>query len=183
MVQIFGVLIIFLQYSKMENYLYNFQEKIRKPLNNTLNQLPLAIAGFYFSSLNLVKNLKNYEYASFIPVIHFLTIIIFFKYQVFIGMSDFSGIENILAAIILFYGFYLLPLDNTNPKIKNIIRNTTNYTQGIYCLHIIIGIYVSLTINKQRNLFGAIITYIISYIISFCLMKICRKTKLKYLFI
>lgn len=81
--------------------------------------------------------------------------------------------------------FSLFPSDKiTNFKIEKIIKNMTNYTAGVYYLHLTIILYFRNYINPIKNgtLFGLFIIYLICYFICFIGMKIFGKTKLKNLF-
>lgn len=180
---IIGTLSIYLQYSKIDYFLYNYHYKIQTPLSNSLSQLPIAIAGISFASSNIIINIKNVKSGVFISLINFLLIFVLFKYDIFTRMRTFNGFENIFASFLFFIGFYYLPLDKINNSIKFIIKTITNYTQGIYCLHVIIRDYIHLTFDKNKTFTGCIIIYLLSYLISFISMKIVGKTKLRYLFV
>ena len=181
--QIVGIIFIIFQYSKPLNFFYNYPNNIKIPLNHIISQIPLSIAGITYAFSDIISNLKNKENLLFISFIHFLLIFVFFKYNIFKTMNEYKGIEKIFLSFLLFTGFYLLPLNNFNYKIKLAIKLITNFTQGIYCLHPIIKYYVHSFLDKNETFSGSILIYLISYIISFLAMKIFGKTKLKYLFV
>ena len=181
--QILGILVIFVQYLKIDNYFFNFHTKIQTPLNNTLSQIPLAVSGFSFALYKFMPFIKYCNNPKFISFIQFLIVYLIFKFDVFTRIRTFNGIENIFISYLLFIGFYLLPLKGGNTKIQLGLRLITSYTQGIYCLHTIVRDYTLIFFNKQKTIIGVIFIYIISYIISFLGMKLLGKTKLKYLFV
>ena len=82
--------------------------------------------------------------------------------------------------------FSLLPLNIIkNIYIIKFCKSLTNYTSGVYYLHIPIYLYLSnyIKLIKQKNLCSCIILYIICYCISYIGIKIFGKTKLRNLFL
>ena len=178
-----GILNIFAQYLKIDNYFLNYKTKIQTPLNNTFSQIPLAVCGYFFSLLKPKQIIQNNKKSIFISFITLLLVSLIFNFDVFTRMRTFNGIENILVSFLLFIGFYLLPLKDINKKIKIILGIITSYTQGIYCLHTIVRDYTFIALNKQKSILGVIFIYLLSYMISFLGMKLLGKKKLKYLFV
>jgi len=63
-------------------------------------------------------------------------------------------------------------------------KKITSFTQGIYCLHLIVYYYLLKFTQIQIIGFKTILViYLISYYISFCGYIIVKQTKMKYLFI
>ena len=113
-----------------------------------------------------------------------------YNYKIFISIEkygrayNYNGVDKNVFAIFSFIGFYLLPFEISQSKnLKNIIKIVSNYTQGIYSIHLIILFYITYFFNLKRTFQGSIIIYIISYLISFIGAKLCFNTKLKFLFI
>ena len=97
----------------------------------------------------------------------------------------YSGIELNIPAIGLFGIFYIIPLEKIkNKKIIAFISIITNYTGGIYYIHMKINSYLrkKILFINNNNLSSSILIYIISYFLCFIGMKIFGKTKLKNLF-
>ena len=69
--------------------------------------------------------------------------------------------------------------------IKAILKHITNFTAGVFYLHMPIIIYLKsyIKIIKEGSFSGLIIIYLSCYIISFLGMKSFGKTKLKHLFL
>ena len=93
-----------------------------------------------------------------------------------------------IASICLIIIFLILPLEHLkNKKIKVVIKEITNYTCGVYCLHKKIRNILCNKINilKINNikLKDCFVLYLICYFIGFFGVKIFGKTNLKYLFI
>ena len=89
----------------------------------------------------------------FTPIILFFI----FKYDIFIDINGFcyKGIIMNFGSIPLFIYFSLLPINNINNiKILRFIKCSTQYTNGIYCMHSIIAYYLRkanfiLLINRE----------------------------------
>lgn len=159
-------------YEIFKNYIYN----IKAPLLDTLSLLPISILGIIFASNKIfetIQSKKNFSFISFISLIFIL------KYDLFVDIQGYKGIIYIFTSLFLFLGFYFLPLDNLYPLTKKLIKQITNYTNGIYCLHIR---FIN-NLGLLRTFKKCIIIYLISYFISFIGLKLLGKTKLKYLFI
>ena len=96
----------------------------------------------------------------------------FFNYNVFSDIKSiaFGGIILDICSFLLFIIFYSFPFDILNPSIFNrIIFQITNYTQGIYSLHLILKIVLIHKFNsiKKGSFSGCFILYIFSYFLSF----------------
>ena len=70
-----------------------------------------------------------------------------------------------------------------NNLIRRVIKYTTNYTNGIYCLQSSMIPFVTKKFNLGGTIKTCIIIYLFSYLVSFIGMKIFGQSKLKYLFI
>jgi len=108
-------------------------------------------------------------------------------YKIFIEIKGvfYKGIRfNIQATCIIFI-FSLFPSDKIKNKyIQKFLTIITNYTAGVYYLHMALGKYLQYYFDdvKKRNFRGLFITYFVCYLISFFGMLIFGKTPLKYLF-
>ena len=186
MIQIFALFAYFLQYSgynkKFFDYL-NYKNKYSLERFNTV--IPFPSTGFTLASLKIINSIQNYRTKTLT-----FCIFIFFlldKYSIFTYLS-FEGYPGILynaRSICLIFIFSLFPSKQiTNIRIKKIIKYMTNYTAGIYYLHITIILYFKSIIKpiSYGTLSGIFIIYLICYIICFFGFKICRKTKFRYLF-
>ena len=90
-----------------------------------------------------------------------------------------------IRALCLIFIFSLFPSDKIkNSAIENILKYITNYTGGIFYLHVTVSFYFKDIFKpiKNGNLGGLIIIYLICYIICFIGMKIFGKTKMRNLF-
>ena len=94
-----------------------------------------------------------------------------------------GSIINGIAAVSFFTFFSMIPVSN-NKKIILMISIITNYTGGVYYLHVIIWKIFSrkMYIFKKGTLSSCFLNYIICYFICFIGEKKFIKSKLKYLF-
>ena len=144
--------------------------------------LPISINGIIFSGINF-KTSKTKIIIVFSLILYF-----FILYDIFLVPKGFlyPGIRLNIQAILLFYIFTLLFSFEIikNNKIKNFINFITNYTGGVYYLHIVVRDYLSYIIPliKRKTLRGCIIIYIICYLLCFIGAKCFKKRQLKYLF-
>ena len=97
----------------------------------------------------------------------------------------FQGIDLIIQSISIVFIFSLFPSEKIkNEFISKFLIIITNYTAGVYYLHVPIHWYFEDYIDsiKNRTFIGAIINYLICYFICFIGIKIFGKTPIKYLF-
>jgi fucose 4-O-acetylase-like acetyltransferase len=186
-----GILAYIFQYTGLN---YNlFRKYARHHFKLTFGRFaegfPNAVSGFYIASKNytslLKSNSKNAIINSLI-IVSFIT-----KFNVFseIKTYKYGGIRLSIAAICIFFIFYLFPFRAIKNKfLINIITQITSYTGGIYFIHNLIGRgYILKKILshfaiKRHTLFECIIVFFISYTICFSGTKIFGRTKFRHLF-
>lgn len=182
------LLVIFSYYLLYSNYSYSFffhyKENILGSVAYLVESIPLGGNALFLSSIELIKRLeKNRKETLF-----FFSLSLYFliKYPVFIpimGNNNKGIIQNIIS-FFLFFLFHLIPFrDITSINFATIIKIITSYTQGIFCLHLIVFFYLNKIRFQINSFFYCLIIYLVSYLISFLGLKIFSKTKLKYLFI
>ena len=185
---ILSIISYFFQYSGYNyNIFITYQSSVKGSIGYLAEIIPTITAGLTLSSLNIIKRLEKNKSITLLFTI--IIIYFIFKYDIFIDINGFcyKGIIMIFGSIPLFIFFSLLPINNIKSRIfVKFIKCSTQYTNGIYCLHSIISYYlrkinISLVINREIS--GCIIIYLISYFISFINYLLLSKTKLKYLFI
>lgn len=173
-----------IQYSEYGfEYFRGFNECIRGSLGHCLATFPIAIIALIFSSFNLVQTIKNHFKKSIF--LSFVMIYFIYKNDIFINLPWYYGFKKAFMTILIFIFFASFPIDEIDSMILNfIIKTITSYTQGIYCMHLIIVHYlVDFFLIIDINFKGCLVIYLISYYFSFIGFKIIGKTKLKYLFI
>ena len=185
--QILLVLSYIIQYSG-----YNFNNFFQKnPYYNVRSiksihtSIPFAVAGYTLGYYKVLDIIKKHKIKTFI--LAYITYNIIADYNIFsnINTTYYEGIDLNIKSICFILIFSLFPSSLAK---DNIIRKflifITNYTGGIYYLHVPMRMYLidySDDIRKG-NFLGMIKTYIIIYCICFIGMLIFGKTPLKYLF-
>lgn len=185
--QLLAIITYFMQYSKLNfKYFIEYNKNIKFSVGYFVETFPLAVTGITFSSLNLISTLQKYRFKSIFFSIIFIFML--FKYKIFILIKGFGkqGFMLNIGSLLFFILFYLLPLEKI--KISNInsfISYITNYTAGIYFLHIFIYKIMKnyITLVYKKTLSGCIIIYITCYLISLICYNRFKYSKLKYLFI
>lgn len=185
-IKLSGVISLFLNISKISLNIFNsMHEIIGENLGSLVELMPLASIGCVFNSFDFIRKIQNISISNRLILLSLL--FIFFKYDIFIKLKGFrypNVFINILVSILLFLNFVSIHLFNSK-LINIVISQITQYTGGIYYLHVIIGVYLSkyLTFVKNRTYFSSIFIYIICYFICLFGHKLFKNNNLKYLFI
>ena len=141
--------------------------------------------GLTLASLVNIDNLKKRKKKAMLLSIFSLIIVYLINYFYLNKILYYlECIINIIAAISFFIHFSIIP-DLNNKQLVSLISKITNYTGGVYYLHVIVWKILSrkMDIFKRKTLNGCFLNYIICHFICFIGEKIFRKSKLKYLFI
>ena len=191
LITFFFLLIIcyILQYSGLNYYIIKKYLSVHAKLTfgRFIEAIPNEITGYTFAYFKIIDKLKNFRLKTFF--FSFAILIIISKYSVFDKLKTFKygGIRLNIAASCIFFIFSLLPIE----KIKNktsikLIKHITSYTGGIYYMHYLVGncfLIKKLLKSLNKTILGCICIYLICYLISHLGIKICGKSKLKYIFI
>jgi peptidoglycan/LPS O-acetylase OafA/YrhL len=184
---ILTIICYIMQYSEV-NYYFNYnhlQPHAYLTFGRLVEVFPDAVIGFILHSKNIMKKIKKKKLSFFIS---FIFLIIISKFNEFDNIKTFNygGIRLNIAALCIFIIFYLLPFEKINNiKIIRLIRQITNYTGGIYYMHILIGNSYTISIilkSKKNTVFGCSLIYLICYILSGIGNKIFSKNNLRYIF-
>ena len=187
--QLFTIISYILQYSKYNYFFFdNYKIGISHSLGHLVESFPIAVTAFILSLSGFMNIFTLYRKVTIIYCI----IINFFiyKYNIFKTIEyyghkyHYNGFDKNIFSILSFIIFYLIRFENIKSnQLKIIINIITSYTQGIYCLHVFIFIYATQFLHLKGSFKDCIIIYLISYLTSFIGAKICKKNKLKFLFI
>jgi len=187
---IFQLLLIFSYISQYSKYIYkNIFLKYPQYNNKTISyffvSIPYAVTGFTLGFYKIIEYFQKHKMKTFI-----LSILIFIsinEYQIFTNIKfiAYQGINLNIQCLCIIFIFSLFTSDNIKNKfLIKIITIFTNYTAGVFYLHIPIKRYFVYYFRsiKYGTIFGCIIIYLICYIICFFGMLIFGKSKIKYLF-
>ena len=178
-----GVLSIYLLLSGI-NYKIFKHNSFKISLGSIIELMPLAVIGCFFGSVNLLLMINSLSISARFFLLFFIYFL--FEYDIFIYPIGFfypNVFLNILASIILIFFFSTLHFDNL--ILNTIIRNITQFTGGIYYIHLIIKSYLQryLSFFGKRSYFSSLIIYFICFGICFFGTKLLKKHELKYLFL
>lgn len=173
---------------------FGYNDKILKKYNDITQisikyiggAIVLALTGFLLSSVDIISLCKKQRKKVIYKFIIFLFLIKIFTNLILSNFPYLIGLLINLVSFNFFIIFTLLPFDKINNSILiNFIKNLTNYTGGIYYIHIPIMIILRnyFTLIKDKTFIGSIIVYITCYFICYFGVKIFRNNKFKYLFI
>ena len=137
------ILAYYFQYSHI-NYTFfsKFSFYSKYPFGRFIEVIPFCVSGYIIGSLNIIKHLKKNRIKTFYITI--LILLFSMKFTIFLSIKGFmyQGIKLHITSIIIFILFALNPFEKAK-YIKNIIISVTNYTSGVYYLHIPIWNYLS----------------------------------------
>ena len=176
----------FLQYSGYNVKFYNsVSREKRECLGRFTEVFPSTVTGFtlaYFKIIDYIHNIKIKTFTLSLLVFNLVK-----KYNVFMVIKGqlYQGIIVNVRAVCLVFIFSLFPSEKIrNPKIINCLKHLTNYTAGIYYLHLNLLRYLKLFVKSidQGTFEGCLLIYFICYSISFISMKFVGKTFLRHLF-
>ena len=184
--QVIFLISYILEYSAFleKNIFVDYSEDIKRSVGRTLKMITFSMTGHTLASIKALHFLKRYRSKSMF--ISFCILVFVVNYKIFfIRTYFFEGLILNVGAISLFTFFYMIPLDKmTNININFLIKQITNFTAGVYCLHYKIQDYLehSIDILKQKTLRGCVLNYLLCYFLCFIGARIFGKTKLKFLF-
>ena len=139
--QIFMILSYKFQYSG-ENYKFfkkNTTLHYRLTYGRFLETFPHSLSGFFIAAFRIPTKLGLYKLRTIFFSI--IILIIISKYYFFKELYGFKygGIRRNIAAVLIFI-LFVLPLEHfEKSKTNKLLEIITNYTQGIYFLHDIVG--------------------------------------------
>ena len=178
---IFG---IFFTNSNYNYFLFSHYIHINFTFGRFFEIIPYCITGYFLAYLKLVDIFKKNR---IILINIFLSnIILITKYDLFLKIKGFcyQGIKLYILSISIFIIFSLIPNERFGNKyIRKFIEYISNYTAGIYFIHLPLYNYLQIfPLFKYKTLTGVIIIYVIAFFISLFGNLIFCKTKLINLF-
>ena len=154
-------------------------DELKQSLLRLFETFPIATAGYVLYDTRALDKRINSKYFALISILY---IILVSWYECYASVSGFGygGIDRIISSVILVLLFarvrninYLVRHDN----ILRVVNGFTEYTFGIYCLHMIVGQYMIrflkiLTGKELYTLVTCLIIYLLCYMICFTLEHI-----------
>lgn len=171
----FGYKNIFLKYPYYKRYTFS----------RIFGMLPLAVTGF---TLGIYKIINIFQKRK-IKTIFFSIVIynILNNYNIFVNQPavNYYGINLNINAICVILIFSIFPSEKIKNKyIIKLFKFLTNYSAGIFYLHISIKHFLLPYFEDIKNgtFSGVIMNYLICYLICFFGMLLFGRTRIKYLF-
>ena len=166
-------------------YLINFPNESKRTLRFFFGAATFPIIGFTLGFCNIIDYLGKRKIKTLV-----ISVIIYYileNYQIFHNTRGFGyvGIELNIKSLCLIFIFSSFPSEKIKNKyLSKFIIVITNYTAGVFYLHIVIQRYFSDYFNdlKRGTFRGLFIDYIICYFICFFGMLIFGKTPIKHMF-
>lgn len=187
---IFHILLILSYLSQYSGYGYKtffltFPYYKRYTYARLFGMIPCGTIGFTLGFYNIIHNFQKCKIKTL-----FLSIMIYNilnNYNIFVVQPGelYYGINRNINALCIIFIFSLFPSNNfKNECLKKVFRLITNYSAGVFYLHISIKKFFIPYLEDAKNgtFFWVIINYLICYFICFCGMLIFGKTFIKYLF-
>ena len=183
---IISIISFIYQYNGKNYQYFKFRKDGPFTLGRIVEMLPCSVVGFNIAYSGIINYFKKHRFKTIIVCIYLSYLLSF--YDIFIVKVGyyFNGFKLYLLSILVFIIFALFPSEKIKNKIIiNIIKQITNYTAGVYYLHITIYHYIKLYIKFVHNktLKGCILIYLLCYFICFIGNLIFGKTKLRNLFL
>ncbi len=153
---------------------YKFLSKFRNydgrkvTLGRFLEMIPFSVVGFVIASNNILQLLRKYKIKVFLVCIYIAYFLYYYNIFSTIKGSCYHGIKLYLISICLFISFSMFPSEIIKNKIIiKLIKQITNYTAGIYYLHVPIFLFIQKISLQFRNkkFECCIILYLICYLI------------------
>jgi len=185
--QILFLLIYALEYSRYDfsNYFEKYLKKDKGLFFFFIDSIPFSISGLILGYYNVLYILQKHKIQTFVLSFLLYKLIADYKIFIIINRIAYPGINLNIQSICLIFIFSLFPsylINNLN--VKKFLNIITNFTGGIYYLHVPIHIYFKDYSNdiKKGTFIGMIQEYLICYFICFIGMTIFGKTPLRYMF-
>ena len=182
------ILILFYYCQYSGNYFQKYlpiQKNNKYTILRMFEMVPLGVTGFIIGYFNIINKINKYKFQTL--VISYITYHIVNNYQLFriVKITLYSGIELNIKSICAIFIFSLFPSDKiTDKNLQKVFNLLTNYSAGLFYLHIPIRNYGSKYIDEIKNqtFLGIVYNFLICYSISVVGDLIFGKTPLKYLF-
>ena len=157
-------------------------------LGHFVESFPIAVSAFILNYSGIIN--KQIIWKNVIMIYCAIFNFLIYKYNIFTEITIYgktyyyNGLDKNIFAFLSFIFFYLIPFEKVKSNyINKIIDLITKYTQGIYCVHLMMISYGNKYFHVGHTFKGSIIIYILSFLFSFIGEKLFFHTKLKYLFI
>ena len=155
--------------------------KLYQYIGCIVETIPFTVTGLTLASYNFINEIKEIKEKKKLLFVNIIVLFFIKKYDIIRSTNGvvYPGIDLNIGGICLIICFSFITIKKTI-----FFRHITNYTGGVYYLHIVVKNIFKKQISfiGNKTLLGGFIIYIISYFICFIGMRIFGNTKLKNLF-
>ena len=157
-----GIICYIFQHNRfIYNILENYKDCITNSVGHLVSSFPIAITSLAINKINIILYLEYHRYKSISIILSILPFLFIYG-----PPNTYDGLDINIFSFFAFLLFYLLPINKyLNKNFKNIIYIMTNYTNGIYCLHIIIYTFLRKEFKCSSSLIDCFIIYLLYFII------------------
>lgn len=175
------------QYNKniYKKYFLKCPKYNKRTISYFFVSITFAVTGYTLGYYKVLDILQKYKIKTLILSVIIYNIVVDYNIFTDTRFMPYQGIDLNIQCICIIFIFSLFPSD----KIKNkyflkFLIIITNYTAGVFYLHLSIKRYLNIFFKSIKNytFTGVIIIYIFCYLICLVGMMILGKTPLKYLF-
>ena len=172
------------EYSDAFRLLESFRYEIKYPLGRLAPMLLCATVGYFAGKKRWLDLFKEKWKESIFACL--IAIYLIKSYKIFSSIDGwgYQGVGTVIKAFMVIVIFYSLPLEKISSKAKNVIKQMTRYTLGIYCLHNMAFLYLDTAcihwdINyRKTTLWPSVIVYIICYFVCCVFSHLFRKVRI-----
>lgn len=181
-----AVFCIVSQYTGLNLLIFsNAHYNIQKSFGRMAEMIPLSVVGIWISLLvpYINKLEKKHHVIIFVSSLVVLSLLTFLKWKFDIDHfrgQDYNGLLLIGVSLLLVLTAFTNPLNFIkNEKFCCVIKWMSKYTMGIFCIHIVLGLFLEWGMGyisgPTHNFFFALILYALSYLVSFFISLIPNK--------
>lgn len=174
---------ILFQYLNVNIHIFGgFRFEIKYSLGRIMEMFPYAAIGIFLGDQHFLNRCAKKRFLSLFLLVISACIVVACNMFSIIKNPDtgyqYQGINLILISVILVSIFYLLPFDQINDTICSIIYNLSQYSLGIYSLHLMVGKMISTILKKNGLACDSLLLCILIFALS--LFMCCIISKLPY---
>jgi len=186
LISVLAVISVVSQYVGLNYALFgSLPYELKYPLGRMTEMIPYASLGVLCSMALPKLNKLNFKQhlIIFIVAIGLIAVVMLIKHffiHYTIEGFGYNGIYSIIISLLLTVSAFTVPLNYVRNKVfVKVVRKMTDYTMGVFCMHILVGgltEYVFLQLGFQtRTILMCLAIYVVSYIISLLISLIPLK--------
>ena len=173
-----GVLSLAAQYTGINYWLFgNLPFEVKYTFGRILEMMPYASVGMLlWHVLNKIPTHSRIQTRVIPLVCSMIGLVVYYRFCYSLQPEGFyyAGLPRLIGGTSLVMFFVSLPIPTASKPVTTLIRNITNYTPGIYCMHIILGFVIQKAFLIDNQVLLCFMIYMAGYIISLLISRIKR---------